>query len=143
MIDHTIWCTTCPLFTCMLFHILRLKSMRAEAKKLEKDYDKTEDDLKALQSCGMIIGEVIHVRCIHPASHHKSIHPLTGHSFLHLLSLSPTLSLPPMSQVLRQLDEDRFIVKASSGPRYVVGCRKKVRCISVFMLRAIWSFMHS
>jgi len=27
---------------------------------------------------------------------------------------------------LRQLDEDRFIVKASSGPRYVVGCRTKV-----------------
>lgn len=29
-------------------------------------------------------------------------------------------------EVLKQLDEDRFIVKASSGPRYVVGCRSKV-----------------
>ena len=28
--------------------------------------------------------------------------------------------------LLKQLDEDSFIVKASSGPRYVVGCRKKV-----------------
>jgi 26S proteasome regulatory subunit T4 len=28
--------------------------------------------------------------------------------------------------VLRQLDEDKFIVKASSGPRYVVGCRTKL-----------------
>lgn len=28
--------------------------------------------------------------------------------------------------MLRQLDDDRFIVKASSGPRYVVGCRTKV-----------------
>jgi len=28
--------------------------------------------------------------------------------------------------VLKQLDEERFIVKASSGPRYVVGCRNKV-----------------
>ncbi|RLN96494.1 hypothetical protein BBJ28_00000618 [Nothophytophthora sp. Chile5] len=58
---------------------------RCNVKALVKDYNKTEDDLKALQSVGQIIGEV-----------------------------------------LRQLDEDRFIVKASSGPRYVVGCRAKV-----------------
>ncbi|OQR89043.1 26S protease regulatory subunit S10B, partial [Thraustotheca clavata] len=63
----------------------RVKSMRDNVKALVKEYHKTEDDLKALQSVGMIIGEV-----------------------------------------LRQLDEDRFIVKASSGPRYVVGCRTKV-----------------
>ena len=31
-----------------------------------------------------------------------------------------------VGEVLRQLDEDRFIVKASSGPRYVVGCRTRV-----------------
>jgi len=31
-----------------------------------------------------------------------------------------------VGEVLRQLDEERFIVKASSGPRYVVGCRNKV-----------------
>ena len=53
--------------------------------EIRKTFDKTEDDLKALQSMGQIIGEV-----------------------------------------LRQLDEDRFIVKASSGPRYVVGCRTKL-----------------
>eukprot|EP00941_MAST-03F_sp_MAST-3F-sp1_P003390 g3390.t1 len=63
----------------------KLKALRDESKKLEVDFDKTEDDLKALQSCGQIIGEV-----------------------------------------LRQLDENKFIVKASSGPRYVVGCRRKV-----------------
>lgn len=51
----------------------------------QKALDKTEDDLKALQSVGQIIGEV-----------------------------------------LRQLDSERFIVKASSGPRYVVGCRNKL-----------------
>jgi hypothetical protein len=60
-------------------------AVREETKVLKKDYDKTEDDLKALQSVGQIIGEV-----------------------------------------LRQLDADRFIVKASSGPRYVVGCRNKI-----------------
>jgi len=31
-----------------------------------------------------------------------------------------------IGEVLRQLDEEKFIVKASSGPRYVVGCRNKV-----------------
>merc|ERR1712072_1331553 len=45
----------------------------------------SEENIKALQSVGQIIGEV-----------------------------------------LKQLDEERFIVKASSGPRYVVGCRSKV-----------------
>jgi 26S proteasome regulatory subunit T4 len=60
-------------------------AVRDDIKTLKKDYDKTEDDLKALQSVGQIIGEV-----------------------------------------LRQLDEERFIVKASSGPRYVVGCRNKI-----------------
>ncbi|CAH0475688.1 unnamed protein product [Peronospora belbahrii] len=63
----------------------RVKNMRENARTLVKEFNKTEDDLKALQSVGQIIGEV-----------------------------------------LRQLDEDRFIVKASSGPRYVVGCRAKV-----------------
>uniref|UniRef100_A0A7S2JKT3 AAA+ ATPase domain-containing protein n=1 Tax=Cyanoptyche gloeocystis TaxID=77922 RepID=A0A7S2JKT3_9EUKA len=63
----------------------KVKSMRDQLKQLRKEFDKTEDDLKALQSVGQIIGEV-----------------------------------------LRQLDDDRFIVKASSGPRYVVGVRNKV-----------------
>lgn len=52
-----------------------------------KEYNKTEDDLKALQSVGQIIGDV-----------------------------------------LRQLDAERFIVKASSGPRYVVG--RALLCLS-------------
>jgi len=63
----------------------RLKAAREEIVRLEKEYKKTDDHMKALQSVGQIIGEV-----------------------------------------LRQLDDERFIVKASSGPRYVVGCRSKV-----------------
>lgn len=63
----------------------KVKSLREDVSKAYKEYDKTEDDLKALQSVGQIIGEV-----------------------------------------LRQLDEERFIVKSSSGPRYVVGCRSQV-----------------
>ncbi|KAJ3021442.1 UNVERIFIED_CONTAM: 26S protease regulatory subunit 10B [Siphonaria sp. JEL0065] len=63
----------------------KVKDLRLGLRALEKDYDKTEEDIKALQSVGQMIGEV-----------------------------------------LKQLTEDKFIVKASSGPRYVVGCRNKV-----------------
>jgi 26S proteasome regulatory subunit T4 len=63
----------------------KLKSLRLNSKEREAEFEKTEDDLKALQSVGQIIGEV-----------------------------------------LRQIDDERFIVKASSGPRYIVGCRPKL-----------------
>ena len=63
----------------------KLKTLRLGIRDLEKTFDKTEEDMKALQSVGQIVGEV-----------------------------------------LKQLDEEKFIVKASSGPRYVVGCRNKV-----------------
>ena len=59
----------------------KLKSLRLNSKEREAEFEKTEDDLKALQSVGQIIGEV-----------------------------------------LRQIDDERFIVKASSGPRYVRFC---------------------
>jgi len=63
----------------------RVKKLRETVRTNSVDFDKTEDHLKALQSVGQIIGEV-----------------------------------------LRQLDEERFIVKASSGPRYVVTCKVKI-----------------
>ena len=63
----------------------KLKALRMDIKGLQHDFETTEDNIKALQSVGQIIGEV-----------------------------------------LKQLDDERFIVKASSGPRYVVGCRSKV-----------------
>lgn len=37
----------------------RVKTLREEVRTIKKDYDKTEDDLKALQSVGQIIGEVL------------------------------------------------------------------------------------
>lgn len=64
----------------------RLKDLRLTIRDLDKDYDKTENDIKALQSVGQIVGEV-----------------------------------------LKQLDDERFIVKASSGPRYIVGCRNSIK----------------
>ncbi|KAF9006051.1 ATPase [Cyathus striatus] len=59
-----------------------LKNLRFSLKDLEKSFEKTEEDIKAVQSVGQIIGEV-----------------------------------------MKQLDDERFIVKASSGPRYVVSYR--------------------
>ncbi|KAI1280653.1 26S proteasome regulatory subunit 10B [Halotydeus destructor] len=63
----------------------RLKDVREQLKELNKQYEKSENDLKALQSVGQIVGEV-----------------------------------------LKQLTEDKFIVKATNGPRYVVGCRRQL-----------------
>ncbi|KAG6869196.1 26S proteasome subunit rpt4 [Termitomyces sp. T159_Od127] len=60
----------------------RKDALKAYREDLEKEYAKTEDDIKAVQSVGQIIGEV-----------------------------------------MKQLDDERFIVKASSGPRYVVSYR--------------------
>ena len=37
----------------------KVKGLRERIKEMEKEYDKTEDDLKALQSVGQIIGEVL------------------------------------------------------------------------------------
>ena len=62
-----------------------VKAARKTLQERQRVLAKTEEHLKALQSVGQIIGEV-----------------------------------------LRQLDEERFIVKASLGPRYVVACRKKL-----------------
>merc|ERR1712004_819278 len=63
----------------------RLKDLRNQLKDLTTAYAKSEDDLKALQSVGQIVGEV-----------------------------------------LRQLTEEKFIVKATNGPRYVVGCKRQL-----------------
>ena len=37
----------------------KVRGLREQAKELRVEYDKTEDDLKALQSVGQIIGEVL------------------------------------------------------------------------------------
>ncbi|CAI4809639.1 BDM_1a_G0051610.mRNA.1.CDS.1 [Saccharomyces cerevisiae] len=63
----------------------QLKQRRQNIRDLEKLYDKTENDIKALQSIGQLIGEV-----------------------------------------MKELSEEKYIVKASSGPRYIVGVRNSV-----------------
>lgn len=37
----------------------KLKNLRTELKDLQKEFDHTEDNIKALQSVGQIIGEVL------------------------------------------------------------------------------------
>ena len=63
----------------------KLRELRLTLRDLNNQYEKSENDLKALQSVGQIVGEV-----------------------------------------LRQLTEEKFIVKATNGPRYVVGCRRQL-----------------
>ncbi len=77
-------------------------AVQAKLKELRGKYDKTEDDLKVRRA--------------------------TGGSGASLTENQQALqSVGQMiGEVLRQLDEERFIVKTSSGPRYVVGCRRKV-----------------
>lgn len=63
----------------------RLKKMRQTLKELDLQFNKSEEDVKALQSVSQQIGEII-----------------------------------------RQLDEERFIVRTSNGGRYIVGCRGRI-----------------
>lgn len=63
----------------------KVKNLRDQNRSISKEFEKSEDDLKALQSVGQIIGEV-----------------------------------------LKKLSDEKYIVKASSGPRYVVTCKEKL-----------------
>lgn len=84
----------------------KLKNLRLEIKGLQKEYDRTEENIKALQSVGQIIGEVLkqldEERC------------------------KDGLRSTPSKDVEMLTLGNLVIVKASSGPRYVVGCRSKV-----------------
>lgn len=88
----------------------KLKTLRIDIKGLQKDFDTTEDNIKALQSVGQIIGEVLkqldEERCQY-------------------CMLVTCLTLPNTQKTLL-ISSILVIVKASSGPRYVVGCRSKV-----------------
>ncbi|XP_049848248.1 26S proteasome regulatory subunit 10B-like [Schistocerca gregaria] len=63
----------------------KLRTLRNSLKQLRANYEESEEHLKAFQSVGQIVAEV-----------------------------------------LRRLDDERYIVKASSGPRYIVCCRNKL-----------------
>lgn len=62
-----------------------LKNERVILKQTNKQFEKSENDMKALQAIGQNIGEI-----------------------------------------LKKIDDEKFIVKTSHGPRYVVGCAKHI-----------------
>ena len=111
-----------------------MKQLREQVRGLQKEYNKTEDDLKALQvrgcvtfgwvcacvgggvSCRLRLGPV-KWSIPHMASHHK---PSTGPPNKSTTNPVTQSVGQIIGDVLKQLDEERFIVKASSGPRYVV-----------------------
>ena len=45
--------------SCHCRFVAKLMAVRLNIRSLSADYDKTEDDMKALQSVGLIIGEVL------------------------------------------------------------------------------------
>lgn len=51
-------CRLTSSFTCESKHLF-LFPVREQLKDLTKQYDKSENDLKALQSVGQIVGEVL------------------------------------------------------------------------------------
>lgn len=72
--------------------------VRFSLKDLEKDFAKTEEDIKAVQSVGQIIGEV-------------------------MKQLDDDRCAFPSISLRQNIDRWKVIVKASSGPRYVVSYR--------------------
>lgn len=91
----------------------KLKSLRLGIKDLQKEYDQTEENIKALQSVGQIIGEVL-----------KQLDEERCESFVGCGDFFVFSAFCRGTAVLTF--RRTVIVKASSGPRYVVGCRSKV-----------------
>ena len=86
----------------------KLKSLRLDIKGLKEEFDTTEDNIKALQSVGQIIGEVLKQLDEERCEFGDILH--FWESLINRLLIVSII----------------VIVKASSGPRYVVGCRSKV-----------------
>ena len=88
-------------------------TVRKSIKDLEGQFDKSEDDIKALQSVGQIVGEVLRMLDDERCASER------------LVSLRLVATAATRSVFVHALTR-AVIVKASSGPRYVVGCRAAV-----------------
>ena len=94
----------------------RVKNLREEVKTIKKEYDKTEDDLKALQSVGQIIGEVLRQldeeRCEWGSRRGaratwRSPNRRCSHWQAAATARSPPLTCRPLPPPLRQLSSSR------------------------------------
>ncbi len=95
---------------CLIIIFQRANLVREGLRGLKKDYERSEDHLKALQSVGQIIGEVL-----------KQLDEERCEYFVAKLARFSQLLFIPII-----LAHYTVIVKSSSGPRYVVGCRSRV-----------------
>ncbi|CAD7688948.1 unnamed protein product [Nyctereutes procyonoides] len=95
----------------------RLKELREQLKELTKQYEKSENDLKALQSVGQVGNQVRGVG--NDDNLFFDYWPKVMLFFFFLI-------FQIVGEVLKQLTEEKFIVKATNGPRYVVGCRRQL-----------------
>jgi len=95
-------------------HNLRFSylTVRLGLRDLERQFDKSEDDIKALQSVGQIIGSVLKQLDDDRCKWHKP------------LWLAPQRC--EFCVLMLKLIPEIVIIKAASGPRYVVGCRNKL-----------------
>lgn len=79
----------------------KLKALRLDIKGLQRDFDQTEDNIKALQSVGQIIGEVLKQlddeRCAFSptGSHLVVFDAMTNANIFFFLSLQLSLRHPP------------------------------------------------
>jgi 26S proteasome regulatory subunit T4 len=91
-------------------------------KAAKKEFNKTEDDLKSLQSVGQIIGEVLR-----PLDNERCTFASSIFFCLLCIFIIGCIMCPIMLVLIAFFFFNLLvIVKASSGPRYVVGCRSKV-----------------
>ena len=110
------------------------RPVREELREMAKEFDKSEEDLKALQSgVGQIVGEVLRqltedkCKCIREAFNWTCMcmYSLEGHTHFLLVWVWPgSVRIYVVIKMVSLLVA--VIVKANNGPRYVVGCRRMV-----------------
>lgn len=76
----------------------KLKDLRLEIRELQKEFDRTEDSIKALQSVGQIIGEVLKQLPDERCMFHVLVVPLQTPTCVDQASASQSSSRPPLGR---------------------------------------------
>lgn len=103
---------------------VKLKNLRLEIKDLEKEFNQTEENIKALQSVGQIIGEVLkqldEERCLStPLTPSKHSHTTCKHlssggqpAIWSNISLPQSSSKPPQAPAMSSAAAQRSTVRS-------------------------------